>query len=88
MLLKRKLRTIHSVHVVTDNGNVEAMSLYTIYTQHTAMWVRKAKDDIHDTYISYKTQFMESIIYVYLCKNYIYLHIIRSINYSTTEQQQ
>ena len=57
MLLKRKFRTIHTVHVVTDNGSVEAIH----DTQHTAMWARKAKDDIPDTYISYKTQFMESI---------------------------
>ena len=30
-------------------------------TQHTAMWVRKAEVGIHDTYVSYKTQFMETI---------------------------
>ena len=30
-------------------------------TQHTAKWVRRAKVGIHDTYVSYKTQFMDTI---------------------------
>ena len=40
------------------------------------MWVRKAELGIHDTYISYKTQFMETA--------YIYLRITASTAHRTT----
>ena len=46
------------------------------------MWVRKAKVGIHDTCISYKTQYMETLIYICMC---IYLCITATRNTSTSK---
>ena len=62
---------------VCGHGQWKCGTNNTIHdTQHTAMWVRKAKVGIHETYVSYKTQFMETA--------YIYLRITASTAHRTT----